>query len=235
MKDFLQQAKKTMTNIKIEYNGKSHDLEISDETSLEEAIREILAENPAPESFRDIMKDGSFGPEVVSIPEGTFTMGSDDSDCEDEKPEHQVDVQSFSAGKYPVTFEEYDKFCEDTGRIKPNDRGWGRGRRPAINVSWDDAKAYCAWLSEQTGETYRLLTEEEWEYACKAGDERGGELTEDELGQVAWYGGNSEMKTHEVGQKKPNAFGLYDMLGNVWEWVEDCYQPDWYKAKGDQE
>ena len=106
---------------------------------------------------------------MVWLPGGDFTMGHDDSPYGREKPAHPVHVAAFSIGQYPLTFTEYDRFCEATKRKKPVDQGWGREGRPAINVSWDDAQAYCRWLSEQTGEHYRLLTEAEWEYACRAG------------------------------------------------------------------
>ncbi len=154
-----------------------------------------------------------------------FQMGSDDG-YDDEKPVHEVIINyDFEIAKYPVTFEEYDLFCEDTGREKPDDEGWGRGRRPVINVSWHDAKAYCKWLSEKTGETYRLPTEAEWEYVCRAGTTTKWSFGDDEeeLEKYAWYDKNSGDKTHPAGRKLPNPWGLYDMHGNVWEWCEDWY------------
>ncbi|MCP4699533.1 MAG: formylglycine-generating enzyme family protein, partial [Gammaproteobacteria bacterium] len=168
-------------------------------------------------------KSSSFPiPEMVSLPGGTFIMGDDKSIWESEKPAHPVTLSPFSIGKYQITFEEYDRFCEAVQRKKPEDRGWGRGKRPVIDVSWDDAAAYCEWLSEQTGKQYRLPTEAEWEYACRSGSETAYCFGEDEerLSEYAWYGGGS---THPVGQKKPNAFGLYDMHGNVWEWCADWF------------
>ncbi len=155
-----------------------------------------------------------------------FQMGSNDDGNKDEKPVHEVIINyDFEIAKYPVTFEEYDLFCEDTGREKPDDEGWGRGRRPVINVSWHDAKAYCKWLSEKTGETYRLPTEAEWEYVCRAGTTTKWSFGDDEeeLEKYAWYDKNSGDKTHPAGRKLPNPWGLYDMHGNVWEWCEDWY------------
>lgn len=154
---------------------------------------------------------------------GTFSMGSDEYD--NEKPIHVVTVSSFCIGRYPVTFEQYDRFCDDTGREKPSDHGWGRGRRPAINVSWLDATAYCAWLSAKTGHNYRLPTEAEWEYAAKGGAHSKGYpyAGGGDLKKVAWFNKNSAGKTHPVGEKEPNELGLYDMSGNVWEWCGDWY------------
>jgi formylglycine-generating enzyme required for sulfatase activity len=164
------------------------------------------------------------GPEMVWLSGGTFTMG-DENISDAEKPVHQVTLNHFSVGKYPVTFEEYDQFCDDTGREKPDDQGWGRGRRPVINVSWDEAVEYCKWLNKQTGQDYRLLTEAQWEFACRAGSENAYCFGDDEqqLGEYAWYWDNSEKKTHPVGEKQPNAWGLCDLHGNVWEWVQDWY------------
>jgi len=137
----------------------------------------------------------------------------------------------FEIAKYPVTFEEYDLFCEDTGRKKPYDEGWGRGKRPVINVSWYDAKVYCEWLSEKTGENYRLPTKAEWEFACRAGTTTKWSFGDDEkeLEKYAWYSKNSNNKTHPVGEKLPNPWGLYDMYGNVFEW---CKKEDKKKDTG---
>jgi len=170
------------------------------------------------------LKDGSLAPEMVQIPGGTFRMGSNDGG-DREKPVHTVSVKSFALGKYEVTFEEYDKFCDATGRSKPDDEGWGRGKRPVINVSWDDAKAYVKWLSEQTGKDYRLPSEAQWEYACRAGSVGKYSFGDDvsQLRNYGWYRGNSKGETHPVGEKQANKFGLYDMHGNMTEWIEDVY------------
>lgn len=130
----------------------------------------------------------------------------------------------YSIGKYQVTFEEYDLFCEDTSIEKPYDEDWGRERRPVINVTWNDAKEYCKWLSKKTKENYRLPTEAEWlsmfktkEYKWGFGDD------ESKLIEYAWYKENSNNKTHVVGSKCP-INGIYDIHGNVWEWCEDWYE-----------
>jgi len=169
--------------------------------------------------------------EMVLIPAGEFIMGSpDDEGYDSERPQHEVSIDSFYIGKYEVTFEQYDLFCEKTGRSKPSDRGWGRGKRPVINVSWYDAVAFCDWLSELSGDRYRLPTDAEWEYACRAGTTTKynfGDSTRD-LGLYAWYSGNAGKRTHPVGNLRANAWGLHDMHGNVWEWCSDWYDESYY-------
>jgi len=160
---------------------------------------------------------------MVLIPAGEFTMGSTDGGA-DEKPTHVVSISAFYLEKYEVTFDLYDSFCEATGRTKPSDAGWGRGSRPVINVSWSDASAYAAHCGK------RLPTEAEWEYACRAGGTGKWCFGDDEklLGDYAWFSVNSGNRTHPVGQKKPNAWGLYDMHGNAWEWCADRYDAKYY-------
>jgi len=159
-------------------------------------------------------------PDMVSVQGGTFQMGDVDL----------VMIKSFALGKYEVTFDEYDRFAIASGRRLPEDQGWGRGQSPVINVSWGDAEAYAEWLSARTGKRYRLPTESEWEYAARGKtkkDEWSGTSIESELQDYAVYSQNSGGKTQPVrGDKprKPNDYGLHDMSGNVWEWVQDCYE-----------
>ena len=167
-------------------------------------------------------------PEMVVIPGGSFRMGCvSGKDCEDvELPVHEVWVEAFELSKYEVTFEEYDRFTSAMSRDWAADKGWGRGRRPVIQVSWDDAVAYTKWLSEQTGERYRLPSEAEWEYAARAGTETayswGNEI--DRNRATCWdCGSRGDGKTAPVGSFEANTWGLHDMHGNVQEWVQDCW------------
>ena len=180
--------------------------------------------------FRDV--DAPWCPEMIVIPPGAFLMGSPESEgewYEFEGPLHLVRINyPLAVGCYPLIFEEYDHFARTMGREQPGDENWGRGRRPVINVSWDDAKAYVEWLASATGQTYRLLSEAEWEYACRAGTTTrywwGDEFCHDYA--------TSARQTSEVGRYPANPWGLYDMHGNVREWVEDCWN-DGYKGAPD--
>lgn len=177
-------------------------------------------------------------PEMVEIQAGKFMMGSpkDEIGRGEDEAQHEVTInQPFWMSKYEVTFNEYDLFARLTRRTLPNDSGWGRGRRPVINVSWNDAVAYVEWLSEQTGQHYRLPTEAEWEYAARAGTTTPWSFDdkEDRLADYAWYSENSDDKTQPIGRKKANPWGLHDMHGNVYEWMQDCYFEDHRDAPSD--
>ena len=163
---------------------------------------------------------------MVLIPAGSFNMGS--NMYPQEQPIHSVYLDAYYIDKYEVTFDQYDAFCVATSRTLPSDSGFGRGTRPVINITWYDAKAYCEWAGK------RLPTEAEWERACRAGTDTdyywGENYPPSSAGTYAWYGDNSGSMTHPVGEKTPNALGLYDMSGNVWEWVNDWYDGSYYSV-----
>jgi formylglycine-generating enzyme required for sulfatase activity len=169
-------------------------------------------------------------PEMVAVPAGEFLMGSNDGGG-NEKPLHKVTIaKPLAVGKFEVTFAEWDA-CVAAGGCQnsPPDQGWGRGRQPVLNVSWDDiTKDYLPWLSKVTGKTYRLLTEAEWEYAARAGLHAsyawGNELGQNRANCKGCGSQWDAKQTAPVGSFAPNAFGLHDTHGNVWEWVQDCYK-----------
>jgi len=174
-----------------------------------------------------------FEPEMVFIRGGSYDMGCQDgSDCEDdEKPVHRVRLDAFEIGKHEVTFAQWDACVDDGGcSHRPDDRGWGRGSRPVINVSWQDAQQYLRWLNRRTGKNYRLPTESEWEYAARAGSSGKYSFGDSIHTGRANYQGNS---TKPVGSYAANAWGLHDMHGNVWEVLQDCWHSDYRGAPSD--
>jgi len=188
-------------------------------------------------TVRDRLADGSAGPLMVAIPAGTFGMGSRLSGEPNERPEHQVQVGGFLVGATEVTFSDFDRFVRAAGRRSPDAFGWGRGRRPVVDVTWDDARDYAQWLSRQTGRRYRLPSEAEWEFAA-----RGGTTSAywwgyaPESGRALCFGCGSSLdgrSTAPVASFGANPFGLHDTAGNVLEWTQDCYQPSYDGAPTD--
>ena len=198
-------------------------------------------------TFRDKLKIGGEGPLMAIIPAGWFFMGSPPAEPErgdDEGPQLPVRIaRPFAIGVYTVTFDDFERFARATKREIPEDAGWGRGNRPVSSVAWDDARAYCAWLSDQTAAHYRLPSEAEWEYACRAGTTTpfhfGNRLSTDQAnfnGNSTYAGsakGQYRNQTMPVGSFPANAFGLHDMHGNVSEWCQDTYQQNYVGAPAD--
>ena len=199
-----------------------------------------------------VFRDCPVCPEMVVLPSGEFTMGSPKHEKgrnKDEGPQRKITIaRPFAVGKFEVTFAQWDA-CSGEGACthKPGDQGWGRGRKPVISVSWDDAKQFVAWLAKKTGQPYRLLTEAEWEYAAR-GTATATEPVPFSTGATINYrqanydanfvynGGKQGLyrqKTVDVGSLPRNGFGLHEMHGNVWEWVEDCYRDSYAGAPSD--
>jgi len=196
---------------------------------------------------------------MVPIAGGSFLMGSpvdEPGHSPDESPQHQVTIRPFWMGRFEVTWDEYDQFAfkqqiineralggpqqkgvadaltRPTPPYADESFGYGKGRQPAISMTYHAAMEYCRWLSAVTGKLYRLPTEAEWEYAARAGSKTAYSFGHDvaTLGAYAWYAENSSGAPQVVGKKKPNAWGLYDMHGNVAEWCIDQYDKDFYST-----
>jgi formylglycine-generating enzyme required for sulfatase activity len=206
------------------------------------------------------IKDCPDCPELLVVPAGGFVMGSppvEPGRDNDEGPQHRVTIERpFAAGKFEVTFGEWDACVAGGACARTADDGWGRGRRPVIRVTYDQAIGYAAWLSRRTGQPYRLLSEAEWEYAARAGSQAARfwgatvdracefeNVADAALERQKPEGWKHEWRVHActdghartapVGSFKPNAFGLHDMLGNLSEWVEDCYVTSYEGAPTD--
>ena len=223
------------------------------------SAQSVEPSTPPGTTIRDGLGDGTFGPEMVVLPAGTFLMGSPEDEqgrWTREGPQVEITISKpFAVGKYEVTWNEWEACvasggCEDNSdtaySANPNpdwtgDAGYGRGTRPVVNVSFEDADAYVKWLSAQTGQTYRLLSEAEWEYAARAGStgrfswgDADPTCEEGQPNRANFNGPHSDGiltgcfggQTQPVGFSAPNAFGLYDMHGNVRQWTIDCFHVD---------
>jgi len=183
--------------------------------------------------FTDVLASGGNGPVMVTIPAGSFRMGSGDLSVEtDERPQHMVKVSAFAMSKFEVSLKQYEVFAKATGRRMPDNRYLDKGTHPVFSVSWDDAYSYTRWLSQETGQRYRLPSESEWEYAASGGSD----------GTPFWWGFDQEPnRAHcfgcktglnpreptAIGRFDANQFGLHDTAGNVFEWVHDCYHENY--------
>lgn len=169
----------------------------------------------------------------ISIPEGEFTRGDNFYEGRiDELPVHSVYLDEYSISKYEITFDQYDFFCEETGREKPSDSGWGRGTRPVINVDWNDANDFCIWLSNKTCKNIHLPTEAQWEKAARGNDQRRFAWgNEDPTCDIARFKDCGEITDpvdfYPLGQ---SSYGVFNMTGNVWEWCQDWYDESYYSS-----
>jgi formylglycine-generating enzyme required for sulfatase activity len=222
-------------------------------------LPEVEGAAPVPEHkpYKETIPDSEVSFEMVPIPGGTFVMGSPETETgrnADEGPQHPVAIRPFWMGKYEVSWDEFDLFRKEMGVEHPDqndmrlknkadaitgptppyvDESYGHGREgfPALCMTHHAAMEYCRWLSNKTKKVYRLPTEAEWEYAARAGTKTTYFFGDDpkDLGEYAWFAGNSEETTHKCGTKKPNPWGLHDMYGNLLEWCLDHSTKD-YKA-----
>ena len=190
-----------------------------------------------PRIHQDRLRDGTPGPAMVVLAGGSFRMGHNSLGGEDYSPARSVRVGPFMIAAHEVTFLEYDRFARATGREPPSDQGWGRGTRPVVGVSWEEARDYAVWLAQQTGRRYRLPSESEWEFAARAGTTT-----------PFWWGQNAgsnrtvcfdcgsqwdNRSTAPVMSFPANPFGLYETAGNAMEWVADCYRARYQSAPDD--
>jgi len=195
------------------------------------------ASQQPPRTQRDRLAGGGFAPTLAVLAGGTLEMGTNRLGGEDFNPAHSVEIAPFLIGVHEVTYQDYDRFAQATGQPLPDDFGWGRGARPVVGVSWQEANAYTAWLSNKTGHNYRLPSEAEWEFAAQGG------VTSSfwwgfapEQGRAVCFDCGSEWdnrSTAPVGSFAPNPFGLFDTAGNAMEWVADCYHANYQGAPND--
>lgn len=221
--------------------------EVTDTTEADPVEPAPVAEEtptePVPETrpvstgktFADNLSSGGQGPTMVSIPAGSFEMGSTRS--ADERPVHKVSLKGFAISQHEITIAEYERFARATGRKVPNTGNLGKDNHPVFNVSWEDAYYYADWLSQQTGKNYRLATEAEWEYAAGTGANTtywwGFEYQPGSAHCFDCESGFDLTRPTRIGTFKPNPFGLHDMYGNVAEWVQDCWHNNYQGAPTD--
>jgi formylglycine-generating enzyme required for sulfatase activity len=177
--------------------------------------------------------------DMQELPAGSYLMGDAEADFgdADERPAHAVSLRHFSIARHAVSYAQYDAYTDATGRPRADDAGWGRGRQPLVHVSWDDAQMFIDWLNASSGLHYRLPSEAEWEYAARAGSRAhfpwGERYEAGRANGAGTAGGDRYEHTAPVGSFPANAWGLYDMVGNVEQWVADCYRESYVGAPTD--
>ena len=217
----------------------------------------VFSQNKKHSDYLETIEGSKLQIQMIYLLGGEFQMGSSPKkrgSKNDEHPNHRVFLSPFWSASYETTWEVYELFLNKVNQARKDARGdvnlnidgvssatmpyvnYNQDGFPAINITQYAASQFCKWLTAKTGNYYRLPTEAEWEYACRAGTTTrfsyGNDPAYNQLGEDAWYSNNSSKTTHPVGQKKPNGWGLYDMHGNVFEWCEDVYDGDFYSSAG---
>ncbi|MBL1142426.1 MAG: SUMF1/EgtB/PvdO family nonheme iron enzyme [Proteobacteria bacterium] len=222
----------------------AEEIAVEEETS-EEVVEATKATTPekteavatTETTFQDTLKSGEKGPVMVWVPAGEFIMGSNKQS--EESPKHSVSIRKFAVSAREITIEEYNKYAAAAGVKTPRTKGLDAATFPIFSISWDDAYNYTKWLSKETGEKYRLLSESEWEYAASGGEKSpfwwGYDMEPNKA--HCFLGCNQELNTNipmKTGSFEANPFGLHDMSGNVSEWVHDCWHPNYKGAPSDE-
>ena len=229
-------APSTENAAELQQLAKDFELQKAQAAQVEQQLASLQKTNAATAQIAGSeFKDCAECPSMVTIPGGSFTMGSSESArARDEVPQHRVTIaKNIAVGKFEVTFAEWDACVADGGcnGYKPDDGGWGRANHPVVNVNWNDAQTYIAWLRRKTNKPYRLLSEAEWEYAARAQTVSAYYWGASASTASARY--NARDGTAPVGSYAPNSFGLYDMSGNVAEWAQDCLTKNYEGAPAD--
>jgi formylglycine-generating enzyme required for sulfatase activity len=230
-------------------------LKVRAEVLVERAQKLVKGDVEPTANAREPFQDCVHCPRMMVVPAGTFVMGglkAEGKSLDNARPLHPVSIAyPFAVSKFEITFDQWEACYQLGGCGKPEDHpggewppdyGWGRGNRPVVGITWDDAKRYVIWLAERTGKPYRLLTEAEWEYAARGGTQTtyfwGDEIDKDEKNSArascdGCGSASNNDRTEPIGSFTANAYGLHDMHGNVWEWVEDCYHENYEGAPTD--
>lgn len=236
-KDSIADTKATTTPITKEQTSKQQPTDAKEQPATKVEPKTEVPKKPSQNVFQDKLKSGGKGPKMVVIPAGTLKMGSNSTRYTNENPKHDVKMKSFAVSQHEITITEYELFATQEQRKIPDNRFLDKKIHPVFYVTWDDAFYYAKWLSKQTGHKYRLPSEAEWEYMASGGVFKNywwGSRQEKNVAHC--FGCGSVFNPREpapIGSFKPNKFNVYDTAGNMGEWVQDCWHPNYAKAPDD--